>query len=138
MNATIRGCANILILFITLAFCGAGCRTLARPVEYPTAINWQPYEAGLARAKAEGKPVLLLLGADWCGPCHTFAAKVLSDPRVLEASKGFVMVHVNVDEREDLSKKYRRGGSSLPRLYFLNAEGELLRAARHKSACSPY
>ncbi|APR82516.1 Thioredoxin domain protein [Minicystis rosea] len=125
-------------LFGVLALSGAGCRTLAHPVRYPAAIDWQSYEAGLARAKAEGKPVMLLFGADWCEPCHMLAENVLSDPRVIEASKGFVMIHVNVNQREDLDTKYRRGGSTLPRIYFLTADGVLLKAARQPRMCSPY
>ena len=36
----------------------------------PQQIDWiENQEAGLAKAKKEGKPVFLLLYADWCGWC---------------------------------------------------------------------
>ncbi len=35
------------------------------PVTPGTSLSWQPYEAGLARARAEGKPILLEFYADW-------------------------------------------------------------------------
>jgi thiol-disulfide isomerase/thioredoxin len=122
------------VLF-ALSLCAAGCRSQIHPVPYPAVIDWQPYEAGIARAKAEQKPVMLIFGADWCEPCHVLAEHVLADPRVIEASKNFVMVHVNVQERHDLDLKYRRGGNTLPRIYFLNAEGALMKGARNPIRC---
>jgi thiol-disulfide isomerase/thioredoxin len=127
-----------ILLLTALSLSAAGCRALAPAVKYPTTIDWQPYEAGLARAKAEGKPVMLILGADWCGPCHTFADNVLSDPRVIAKAVGFVVIHVNVDQREDLSKKHRLGGDKLPRTYFLSPDGVVLEAARRPSQCGRY
>jgi len=107
---------------------GEGCRALAPAVRYPAAIAWQPYEAGLARAKAEGKPVMLIFGADWCEPCHELSDHVLSDPRVVAASRDFVMVHVDVDEREDLAAKYPPDGYT-PRIVFLTADGLRIQGA---------
>jgi len=131
-----RVVAAVLALVVLLVI-GAGCRSLG-PVHYPEAITWLTYEAGLAKAKAEGKPIMLIFGADWCRPCHELADHVLSDPRVQAAAQGFVVVHVNVEQREDLDRKYRRGGSTLPRVYFLTADGALLVAARHPFVCSAY
>src|SRR5262245_9209993 len=91
-----------LALLALLVMLVAGCRSLASPIQYTPLIDWQGYEAGLARAKTERKPVLLVLGADWCKPCHVFA-KVFEDARIVAASKDFVVIHVNVDQREDVA-----------------------------------
>jgi thiol-disulfide isomerase/thioredoxin len=121
-----------LALLAMLCLLLGGCRALAPRIHYAAGIEWQTYEAGLARAKTEQKPILLLFGANWCEPCHMFA-KMFEDPRVAAKAKDFVVIHVNVDEREDLDAKYARGGRSLPRVYFLRPDGVLLRAAHAPS-----
>jgi thiol:disulfide interchange protein len=118
-----------ILLFAALSLSAAGCRALAPAVKYPTVIDWHAYEAGLARAKAEGKPVMLILGADWCEPCHTYADHVLSDPRVIAKTKDFVVIHVNVDQRDDVWKNYVKvGRNKIPQTYFLDPNGVVPRA----------
>ena len=53
--------------------------------------------------------------ADWCGPCKMLA------PNLEELSDEFNIVKVNVDEFEDLARRY--GIMSIPALYlFKNGE----------------
>lgn len=134
----IHGFIKILtacLLFIVLGLSGAACHhRQGRPVRYPTAIVWQSYEDGLARAKAERKPIMLIFGADWCGPCHILARKVLADPRVIARAKDFVAIHVNADQREDLQEKYR--AKPFPYILFLNPDGEVLDRVRVPWECS--
>src|SRR5262249_25928872 len=119
-----------LSLPFVLALTAASCNTHGPsvPIQYPTAIAWaESYEAAMTRAKTEGKPVILIVGAGWCAPCHTLARYVLSDPRVIERSKDFVVVHVDADAREDLMSKY--GARTLPYTLFLSPSGEVLTGA---------
>src|SRR5580692_10284584 len=46
-------------------------------------IDWQPYEAGLARAKAQKKPICLVLYTGWCPHCRNYS-HVFDDPKVVE------------------------------------------------------
>ena len=86
-------------------------------------IAWQPYDAGLAAAKAQKKPVLLVFYTDWCPHCQRYSG-VFHDPKVVEKAKSFVMIHLNKDQNADISKKYAPDGEYIPRTYFLSSTGE--------------
>jgi thiol:disulfide interchange protein DsbD len=48
-----------------------------------SAIDWQPYDAGLVqKAVSKGQPVLLKFTADWCTNCKTVERRVYHDPEV--------------------------------------------------------
>ena len=88
------------------------------------AIAWQPYEKGLASAKADKKPICLILYTEWCPHCANYS-KVFHDPKVVEQSKRFVMIRLDKDKNADLSKRYAPDGEYIPRTYFLSSSGEL-------------
>lgn len=94
------------------------------PVRASDEIAWESPEAGFARAAREGRPVVVVLTATWCGHCRTYAANVLSDPRVIEASSDFVMVRIDVDQRPDLARRFALDGGYVPRTLFLTPEGQ--------------
>jgi thiol-disulfide isomerase/thioredoxin len=133
-----------LVLFTVLGLCGGGCSAAARTraahafapaMHWDQAIEWHAYETGLARARVERKPILLVFYADWCPPCKEFH-HVFDDARVIGRAKDFVMIHVNGDQREDVAKKF--DVHNYPRTYFLTADGVLLRGARPASLCPDY
>ena len=63
----------------------------------------------------KGDLTLVDFFADWCGPCKMLA------PNLEELSDEFNIVKVNVDEFEDLARRY--GIMSIPALYlFKNGE----------------
>lgn len=87
-------------------------------------IRWRGYEAGLAEAQRERKPVCLVVYADWCKGCQAYR-KVFFDPRVVELSARFVMVRVNRDHAPALSERYDVDGEYIPRTFFLSPDGLL-------------
>ena len=98
------------------------------------AVAWQPYAAGLEKAKAEKKPVCLVFFTEWCPHCTNYA-KVFHDPKVVEKSKQFVMVRLDKDQNAQLSQQYAPDGQYIPRTFFLSSAGELdpsLSAPREK------
>jgi hypothetical protein len=97
-------------------------------------IDWQPYEAGLARARATNKPICLIFYTGWCPHCGNYS-KVFDDARVVEAAKGFVMIRANADDEGAVAGKYVKDGGYVPRTFFLAPDGTLdpdLHAARPK------
>jgi thiol-disulfide isomerase/thioredoxin len=86
-------------------------------------IEWQPtFDAAMARARAERKPVCLVFYADWCGHCRNYS-HVFEDPRIVARARDLVMVRVNVDRAPDIAGRYELDGPYVPRTYFLAPDG---------------
>jgi len=87
-------------------------------------IQWQPYEQGLAAAKKDKKPVLLIVFTEWCPHCSNYS-KLFHDDKVVEQAKRFVMIRLDKDKNAELSKKFAPDGEYIPRTYFLSSDGTL-------------
>jgi uncharacterized protein YyaL (SSP411 family) len=89
-------------------------------------VAWQPWgAAAFARARLEGKPVLLSITATWCQSCHEMERTTYADPSVATfINKQFVPIRVDVDERPDISERYSLGG--WPTTAFLTPGGAVL------------
>lgn len=82
------------------------------------AIAWVSLDDGLAEAARTGKPVMLLVHASWCSKCKALRPAFF-DPRLVEASRQFVMVNVDQDEVPQV-KAYAPDGEYIPRILFLD------------------
>ena len=91
-----------------------------------SAISWRDWnEEAFEAARAEGKPVLLTLGATWCHWCHVMDQQAYSDQRVIElVNTRFIPVRVDVDQRPDISLRYNQG--TYPSVVILAGNGEFL------------
>jgi protein-disulfide reductase (glutathione) len=88
-------------------------------------IAWQPYEAGLALAKKEKKPVCLIFFTPSCEHCANYA-KIFDDPAVVAKAKDFVMIRLEVnDQNAELAFQYAPDGQYVPRTLFLSPDGDL-------------
>ena len=88
------------------------------------AIAWQPYEAGLALAKKEKKPICLVFFTEWCPHCTNYA-KVFHDAAVVAKAKRFVMIRLDKDQHAAASQQYAPDGQYIPRTFFLTSAGVL-------------
>jgi len=98
------------------------------------AITWQHYDPSLLdQAKKENRPVLLDFTADWCIPCREMDQFTFRDATVIDATKPFVMVKVDMTqfdspEAEQLRKQFNVGG--VPTFIFLDTQGNEVKDAR--------
>lgn len=87
-------------------------------------VKWQPYTEGVAAAKKDKKPILLIFFTEWCPHCTNYS-KVFHDPKVVEQTKRFVPIRLDKDKNADISKQYAPDGEYIPRTYFLSSDGKL-------------
>ena len=96
-------------------------------------VEWHPWgPEPFARARAEGKPVLLDIGAVWCHWCHVMDAESYEDPRVAEVlNRDWICIKVDRDELPDVDARYQRavqvfsGQGGWPLTAFLTPDGEV-------------
>lgn len=84
--------------------------------------------AAFAKAKAEGKPILVYWGAVWCPPCNELKAQVFEKPRFGELTKPLVAAYLDGDEAEAQLWGEKLGISGYPTVLLLAKDGsELMR-----------
>lgn len=79
------------------------------------------YEAGLARAAAERKPLVLVFKASWCLFSAEFTQRTLADERVVGLSRRSVCVMVDADHDADVCRQF--GVKAFPTLVILPIDG---------------
>ncbi len=87
-------------------------------------INWRSMQRGVKEATATGKTVVLVFHASWCSSCKKYR-EVFKDPGVVEASRGYVMVLVDVDKEPQVNGAFAPDGSYVPRTLFITPEGDV-------------
>lgn len=83
------------------------------------------YEAGLRRATAENRPLLVIFRAAWCRWCAEFARGALLDPRLVGLSRQFVCVAVDADRHADDCRRF--GVKEFPTVILATPSGAVLR-----------
>ena len=94
-------------------------------------VDWYPWgEEAFARARAEGRPVLLSVGYSACHWCHVMAHESFEDPAVAQVMNDlFVNVKVDREERPDVDAVYMEavqaisGQGGWPMTVFMTPEG---------------
>jgi len=81
-------------------------------------------DSAFAVARAEGKPVLLYWGADWCPPCSRLKATVFRRPEFVDRTRLFVPVSLDGDEpgAQRLGEQFEVFG--YPTVIVLSPDGE--------------
>ena len=101
-------------------------------------IEWHTYENGLDLAKANNKPVLIDFYYDDCYYCQLMEENTYPNQNVIDLSKEFVCVKVDVYEKEaydgeQLTKDYSITGC--PTIVYLNSLGkEIYRVPSYRGA----
>jgi thiol:disulfide interchange protein len=81
------------------------------------------FEAASAQASASGKPLLMDLYADWCGPCRTLSEEYFTDPSMQELLGRFVLLRVDVDSEAGGPLAQRYAVDAIPCVVIAAADG---------------
>jgi uncharacterized protein YyaL (SSP411 family) len=95
-------------------------------------VDWHEWgEDAFAHARAEGKPILLDIGAVWCHWCHVIDRESYENPEIAAMiNKFYVPVKVDRDERPDVDSRYQSAISAIsgqggwPLTAFLTPDGK--------------
>lgn len=118
------------LLILAAAATLTGCRPpTSTSGDTADLIDWMDdYEAAIARAGEEGKPLMVDVGAEWCSACDRLDETVFSRTDVAEAAEAFVPVRVDGDARGDLVASFQVTG--YPTIIFLAPDGSELGRVR--------
>lgn len=101
-------------------------------------VDWRSWEEGVVRAKEEGRPMMVVVYADWCPRCKALEG-VFDEPDVLALSRRLVMIRQDHDEGPPwLRKLDAEHGSYVPRIFFFSSDGRLLKDATSGHPRYPY
>jgi uncharacterized protein YyaL (SSP411 family) len=95
-------------------------------------VDWHEWgEEAFQEARAEGKPILLDIGAVWCHWCHVIDRESYDNPEIAGMiNQLFVPVKVDRDERPDVDARYQSAISAIsgqggwPLTAFLTPDGK--------------
>jgi thiol:disulfide interchange protein DsbD len=92
----------------------------------------QEFEKVLARARTEGKPVLIDFFADWCAACKELDRETYPSPQVISEAGRFLSIKIDATNSEDAldALMERFGVEGLPTVAFVSSQGEVLRDPR--------
>lgn len=96
-------------------------------------IKWVPYDHDLKSTAVEKKkPLILDFYADWCAPCVAMDRKVFKNPEVVQLSRHFITMRLDLTRRQPFQKDVlsQYGVRGVPTVIFLNREGKEERALR--------
>jgi thiol-disulfide isomerase/thioredoxin len=80
--------------------------------------------AALAKAKAEGKPLLIDFFGIWCPPCNMLDTQVFPSREFARASAGFIKLKLDADSPVSWELKSRYHVSGYPSVVFASPDGD--------------
>jgi thiol-disulfide isomerase/thioredoxin len=94
---------------------------IRKPAPKTGELRWEKdYHSALSKAKAENKPLMVMMTATWCGPCKALESETLNNPWIRYFLADFVIVKAYEDA--EVEKIY--GGNGYPTLVFTDPSGK--------------
>jgi thiol:disulfide interchange protein len=83
------------------------------------------YQEALQKSGELGKPIMIFFTAEWCSWCKKMKAETMSNGKVQEMLKNYILVYVNTDNDRATATKFRI--TSLPSFVITNVKEEKLK-----------
>lgn len=112
-------------------------RKARNAIKWPTDIVWTDWNEARSQSAETGKPICLVVYADWCPRCKELAP-VFTDPEIVEMSKKMIMVKQDHDARPDWMSTYADFGTYVPRIFFFGPDGNVRTDINSGNARYPY
>ncbi len=113
-----RGAARLAVAALLAAgWPAGGAEATNQPVFHAT------FRAAAAAAAADQSLVLLIFGADWCGPCQQLKKETLAAPEFLLQGEPLHVVEVDVDASRKMARDF--AVEAIPALVLLTADGKI-------------
>ncbi|MBM4003120.1 MAG: thioredoxin family protein [Planctomycetes bacterium] len=81
------------------------------------------YADAYRQMEQSGRPLLVLVGADWCPGCRTMKANTVPELRKAGHLETVIYAQVDTDKQPDLSRRLMRG-ASIPQLLLFTRNGD--------------
>lgn len=105
----------LILLLLSFSLFGANVDEYAKEMGFE-----RDYKTALNKAKAENKPLMMVLGADYCPWCRKFERKVLSS-KLINPYINAEVVTLVVDKKYDIKTFPKEFQTSLtPRVFFID------------------
>ena len=107
----------------------------------PKAVTLTAFEAKLAQAQSEGKPVMIDFFADWCAACKELDRETYVASDVIHEASRFVNIKVDATNEDDvpaIQDLYKKFGiQGLPTVAFVSSKGQVLTDPRVTGFLAP-
>jgi len=90
-------------------------------------IPWVEYEYAVKMAGEMQKPIFLLVHRSSCPACKAVHRMLVRDEKFLQKISDFIMVEIEDDTHTELAEKFDIDGTYVPRIYFLDYKGEIMK-----------
>src|ERR1017187_2276543 len=92
------------------------------PVVQP--VFHSSFQSASDAAAADQSLVLLIFGAEWCGPCKLLEKKTLAAPELLHQENALHVAHVDIDADKKMASDF--GIEAVPTLILLTPDGKII------------
>lgn len=82
------------------------------------------YAGVLKAAKENGKPIILVFSASWCGPCQQMVKNVYPSSEVQPLQDKFNWAYLDIDDETNGKLAEGFKVETIPHLFFLDAAGK--------------